>query len=272
MTDHRPGDPSAATRRERAAVDGSAGDADYGAIGRGYARYRQPEPEFATAIAAVLGDATTVLNVGAGAGSYEPTDREVIAVEPSASMRAQRPQHLVTAIDAVAEDLPFPDDHVDAAMSTFSVHQWPDLEAGLGELRRVSRGPVLLLTCDPDRVRDHWLHAYAPAVLETEFRRYPPVQRITDVLGGSSTVQRLPIPFACVDGFSEAYYGRPEKLLDPGARSANSAWSFVSEDEQQALVGRLREALQTGAWDRAHGQLRRQSHFLGSLVLITAYP
>src|SRR5580765_7904763 len=108
--------------------DGSAGDANYGTIGKSYVNYRQPESRIAAFICDALGDARTVLNVGAGAGSYEPVDRDVTAVEPSASMRAQRPAHLSIAIDAVAEDLPFPDKHFDAAMGTFTIHQWPDLK------------------------------------------------------------------------------------------------------------------------------------------------
>ena len=120
-----------------------------GDIGPGYRGYRQPEPEFAAAIERALGDARRVLNVGAGAGSYEPRDRDVTAVEPSATMRAQRPPELSTAVDAVAENLPFDDDAFDAAMATFTVHQWPDLEAGLAEVRRVTVGPIVIMTGDP---------------------------------------------------------------------------------------------------------------------------
>lgn len=134
-------------------MDGSAGDVNYGHIGRDYAVYRQPEPAIAQVIHVALGDASTVLNVGAGAGSYEPTDRDVTAVEPSASMRTQRPGHLVPAVDAVAENLPFADLQFDAAMTTFSVHQWAHLDAGLREIRRVTRGPVLVLSCDPKLVQ-----------------------------------------------------------------------------------------------------------------------
>src|SRR5690606_25405256 len=129
-------------------TDGSAGDADYATIGAGYTDYRRPDPRIADAILAALGDARTVLNVGAGAGSYEPTTLDVTAVEPSASMRAQRPAHLPAAIDATAENLPFADDTFDASMTTFSVHQWTDLRAGLREMRRVTRGPVVILTCE----------------------------------------------------------------------------------------------------------------------------
>src|SRR4051812_41804637 len=127
-------------------ADGSAGDANYGTIGHGYARFRQPDPRIAAYVHAALGAARTVLNVGAGAGSYEPTDRLVTPVEPSAVMRAQRPAHLPPAINAVAEHLPFAAGTFEASMATVTVHQWSDLAAGLAEMRRVTRGPVVILT------------------------------------------------------------------------------------------------------------------------------
>ncbi|MGO2037777.1 MAG: class I SAM-dependent methyltransferase [Brevibacterium sp.] len=197
-------------------TDGSAGDANYGRIGAGYRDYRRPEPEFESAIRRALGDAKSVLNLGAGAGSYEPTDREVTAVEPSATMRSQRPAHLNSAIAASAESLPFDDGSFDAAMTTFSVHQWGDLEAGLAEMRRVSRGPVVIMTCDPTLLDRSWLAEYAPEMIATEARRYPRLDRIRDGLAGDVEVRPLPIPLHCTDGFSEAYFGRPEMLLDPG--------------------------------------------------------
>jgi SAM-dependent methyltransferase len=198
--------------------DGSAGDADYGAIGTSYTHYRRPDPRIAARIGQALGTARTVLNVGAGAGSYEPADRAVTPVEPSASMRAQRPAGLAAAIDATAENLPFPDGAFDAAMTTFSVHQWGDLSAGLRELRRVTRGPVVILTGDPGRLRAFWLNEYAPEVIDTEARRYPSVEALADGLGGTVTTSVVPVPLDCTDGFNEAYYGRPEALLDPAAR------------------------------------------------------
>ncbi|MFF7727080.1 class I SAM-dependent methyltransferase [Streptomyces sp. NPDC008001] len=252
--------------------DGSAGDTDYGAIGAGYSGYRQPDPRIADAVAQALGDVKTVVNVGAGAGSYESAAWEVTAVEPSASMRAQRPAHLPRAVDGLAEDLPFDDDSFDAAMTTFSVHQWSDVEAGLREMRRVARGPVVVLTCDPDRVRDFWLHEYAPAVLDTEARRYPPVPAVAAALGGTVTVRPVPIPADCTDGFNEAYYARPERLLDPGARQACSAWSFVDAALSEQYVRALRRDLASGAWDERHGALREQPFLTGSLVLIRSLP
>lgn len=252
--------------------DGSAGDANYGSIGRDYALYRQPEPAIAEMIEAALGDAQTVLNVGAGAGSYEPVDRDVTAVEPSASMRAQRPQHLVRASDAVAENLPFADRQFDAAMTTFSVHQWADLDAGLLEMRRATRGPVIVLSCAPELVRRFWLNDYAPEVLAAEARRYPPLERIAAVLGGTASITAVPIPLMCRDGFNEAYYGRPERLLDAAARLACSAWSMVPAETSEAYVDHLRRDLADGTWDRKYGALRTQPSYEGSLRLVVSYP
>ncbi len=252
--------------------DGSAGDANYGVIGSGYTRYRQPDPHIAEFIRAALGDARTVLNVGAGAGSYEPVDRQITAVEPSASMRAQRPAHLPAAIDGTAEQLPFADRSFDAAMATFTVHQWSDLRQGLGEMRRVARGPVLVLSCDPDLLERSWLHAYAPEMIAVEARRYPAMDTIAAALGGNVEVKAVPIPLNCVDGFGEAYYGRPERMLDPGARLANSAWSFVDASVGERFVAELGRDLADGSWDRRYGALRTQPFFEGSLRLVIARP
>ena len=152
-------------------ADGSAGDANYGIIGSGYTTYRQPDAAIAEFLGKALGNARSILNVGAGAGSYEPVDRDVTAVEPSASMRAQRPAHLPRAIDGVAEKLPFADRAFDASMATFTVHQWTDLKAGLAEMRRVTRDRVLVLTCDPVELHRCWLAEYAPEMIAVEARR-----------------------------------------------------------------------------------------------------
>jgi SAM-dependent methyltransferase len=253
-------------------ADGSAGDANYATIGEAYTEYRRPDPRIAARIAADLGDARTVLNVGAGAGSYEPADRAVTAVEPSASMRAKRPARLAVAVNATAENLPFDDDAFDAAMTTFSVHQWGDLRAGLRELRRVTRGPVVILTGDPDRLREFWLYEYAPEVIDTEGRRYPAVAALADGLGGAVTVANVPIPLDCTDGFNEAYYGRPEALLDPAARLSCSAWSFTGPEVQDRFARELTRDLADGTWDRRYGQLRTQPAFDGSLILVTSTP
>ncbi|HEY1707347.1 MAG TPA: methyltransferase domain-containing protein [Rhizomicrobium sp.] len=251
-------------------ADGSAGDADYGVIGKGYAHFRRPDARIASAILAVLGDAKTVLNVGAGTGSYEPVDRAITAVEPSAAMRAQRPLHLPRAIDAVAEALPFADKTFDAAMATFSVHQWPDLAKGLREMRRVTRGPVAVMTGDPEALDRFWLADYAPEVIATEARRYPTIAAIATALGGAVETIDVPIPLDCRDGFNEAYYGRPEMLLDPNVRLACSAWSFVAPDAIAHFENDLKRDLDSGAWDARYGHLRTQPTFDGSLRLVVS--
>jgi SAM-dependent methyltransferase len=251
---------------------GRAGDADYGLIGGAYARYRRADPRIARVVHEALGPARTVLNVGAGTGSYEPEDRDVTAIEPSESMRAQRPAHLTPALDATAEDLPFADNTFDAGMAIFSVHQWHDQRAGLGEVRRVVRGPVVILTCDPDLVRRFWLNEYAPEVLDTEARRYPPHDVLAEGLDGPIRQRNVPIPLDCIDGFNEAYYGRPEALLDRDARGSCSAWSFVDQSVHDRFVRDLRRDLDDGTWDRRFGELRRQPSWDGSLAVVVADP
>jgi Methyltransferase domain len=257
---------------ERTGRDGSAGDVDYGEIGSSYSRFRQPDPIIAAQILAALGDAETVLNVGAGAGSYEPTDRKVTAVEPSSSMRAQRPAHLVPAIDAVAEALPFPDKCFDASMASVTVHQWQDLEKGLAEMRRVTCGPIVVFAGDPQLMQDYWLNEYVPEVREIEARRFPSFERIAAALGGQVEVQPVPIPLKCLDGFNEAYYGRPEALLDPEARLACSSWSLVPDAAVRRFVETLSQDLCDGSWDRRYGNLRTQPFWDGPLRLMIARP
>jgi hypothetical protein len=254
-----------ATQRHQ---DGSAGDANYGDIGQSYSRFRRPDPRIANLIEQALGHAQTVLNVGAGAGSYEPTTRVVSAVEPSASMRKQRPAHLPAAIDAIAEKLPFADAAFDASMSTFSVHQWRDLDAGLCEVRRVTKGPVVIMTCEPSELDRFWLNAYCPEVIAVEASRYPPVEKIAEALGEQSEIFPVPIPLDCTDGFNEAYYGRPEMLLEPGARLSCSAWSFVDQPVVRRFERDLGNDISSGAWDERYGPLRTKPFFEGSLKLI----
>jgi len=252
--------------------DGSAGDADYGHIGPGYAAIRQPDPRIEDRVLAALGDAETVLNVGAGAGSYEPRDRLVTAVEPSASMRAERPADRVAAIDATAEALPFADDSFDAAMASVTIHQWPDVERGLREMRRVARGPVVILTFDPVVPEPWWMPAYVPELFEVEARRMPQLDRIATALGGNVEVEIVPVPADCIDGFGQAFFARPERTLDPAVRRAMSAWSFVADDVVARYVRELGDDLASGAWDRKWGRFRELTEFDGGLRLVIARP
>lgn len=240
--------------------DGSAGDADYGAIGTGYARIRQPDPRIAAQFHAALGDARTVLNVGAGAGSYEPLDRVVTAVEPSASMRAQRPAFLTEAIDATAETLPFDDNSFDASMASVTIHQWPNPEAGLAGMRRVTSGPVVILTFEPNPTR-WWYDDYVPELLEVESKRMPAIDRVAAAIGTDVEVQTVMVPNDCTDGFGQAFYGRPERLLDPEVRRAMSAWSFVSDAVVNRFVRDLSADLESGEWDARYGHYRELETF-----------
>ncbi|MFU8875284.1 methyltransferase domain-containing protein [Micromonospora sp. SL4-19] len=249
-----------------------AGDFDYDTHGSGYSGQRRTDPRIAALLHEALGDARTVLNVGAGAGSYEPNDRYVVAVEPSAAMRGQRPTSAVPAIDATAEELPFDDDAFDAAMATVTVHQWSDSTKGLAELRRVSRGPIVVLTLDGDALDLLWLAEYAPELIAAERRRYPAIDAIAAAIGATCDVIPVPIPIDCTDGFTEAFYARPERFLDPGVRAAQSAWGFVEPDAALAAMEQLRSDLESGAWDARYGHLRTQKEFLGSLRLLVGRP
>ncbi len=240
---------------------------DYERHGRTYAQHRRPDPRIAARIHAALGDARTVLNVGAGTGSYEPTDRWVLAVEPSATMRAQRPADAAPVIDARAEALPLDDGAVDAAMACVTIHHWDPSGAGLAELRRVSRGPVVIFTFELDAL-PAWQHEFLREGLVRELPRFPAIDAIASALGGSTRVERIPTPGDCADGFFEAFWRRPEGLLDPAVRSAQSMWALLDPGVEQRMVERLDAALRTGAWDAEHGYLREQDSFDGALRLV----
>jgi SAM-dependent methyltransferase len=251
-----------------AVVTAPAGDVDYARYGTGYAGRRRTDPRIAALVHQALGTATTVLNVGAGAGSYEPEDRRVVAVEPSAAMVAQRPSRLGPAIRAVAGALPLGDDCVDASMAMVTVHQWPEPLAGLAEMRRVTRGPVVVLTFDPDAVADLWLADYAPDLFAVEASRYPTIDAIATALGPGAAVLPVPVPFDCADGFTEAFYGRPEAFLDPDVRRSQSAWTFVDPAVVTGSVAALAADLDSGRWNRRYGGLRAQPWYHGAVRLV----
>jgi SAM-dependent methyltransferase len=226
----------------------------YDTIGRGYATVRRADPRIAARIRAALGDVRTLLNVGAGTGSYEPPDLEVTAVEPSAVMRAQRPAGAVPAIDARAEALPFPDDAFDAAMAILSDHHWEDHDRGLDELRRVTRGPVVLFTWEPRSALDSWVvRDYFPGFVRFSSPGYR-LERTLERLGGGR-IEPVPIPHDCRDGFFHAYWRRPEAYLDEGIRAGISVFSRLDADEVERGVERLRADLESGVWRRRNAAL-----------------
>ncbi|CAN5342072.1 methyltransferase domain-containing protein [soil metagenome] len=252
--------------------DGSAGDADYGRIGSGYAAIRQPDPRIEARVWAALGDAQSVINVGAGAGSYEPRDRDVTPVEPSASMRAERPADRASAIDATADHLPFADDSFDAAMASVTIHQWPDLAAGLREMRRVSRGPVVILTFAPQVPVPWWQPVYVPELFDVEAERMPPLDHVAATLGGNVETHTIPVPADCIDGFGQAFFARPERTLEGDVRRAMSAWSFLDAGVEDRYVAQLGDDLASGVWDERWGRFRELAEFDVGLRLIVARP
>ena len=240
---------------------------DYEQHGRTYARHRRADPRIAARIHEALGDARTVLNVGAGAGSYEPGDRWVLAVEPSATMRAQRPAGAAPAIDARAEALPLDDGAVDAAMACVTIHHWESAEAGLAELRRVARGPVVVFTFELDHL-PAWQLEYLREGVEKERPRFPAIDEVAAALGGRTRVEHIATPGDCTDGFFEAFWRRPEVLLDPEVRRAQSVWALLEPGVEQSIVERLTTALDCGKWDAEHGYLREQQELDGALRLV----
>ena len=240
---------------------------DYEQRGQGYARNRRTDPRIAARIHAALGDARTVLNVGAGAGSYEPGDRWVLAVEPSAAMRAQRPPGAAPALAARAEALPFDDDSFDAAMACVTIHHWEPASKGLAELRRVARGPVVVFTFELDALPD-WQQEFLREGLVIERPRFPGIDDVARWLGGSPRVERIPTPADCMDGFFEAFWNRPEALLDPQIRASQSMWTLLKPGVEERIVERLRAALASGEWDGQHGHLRELDSFDGALRLV----
>jgi len=246
---------------------------NYDQYGQKYSGYRQTDLRIAALVNEALGDAHTILNVGAGAGSYEPPDRYVIAVEPSSVMRAQRiARQKVPAINAKSGALPFDDKAFDASMAMVTVHHWPDIDKGLRELRRVTRNQVVVMTFDPAQLDNFWNAHYFPELIEVEKARYPSIDFIRDSLGGTSRVIPVPIPLDCTDGFQEAYYGRPEAFLEKEVRAAQSAWGFLEPGMEAVLVQRLADDLASGAWDRQYGYYRTEPSFTCALRLVVATP
>jgi SAM-dependent methyltransferase len=242
----------------------------YNRMGRGYSDVRRADPRFEAAIWSALGEARSVLNVGAGTGSYEPPDREVIAVEPSPVMIAQRPPGAAPAIQGVAEALPLEDESVDATMGVFTMQHWNDVERGLAEVRRVTRNRVVFLTLDLDVTAEMWLcRDYLPEIMENDRKMFPSIARLEATFPGFE-VEQLPVPADCSDGFCVALWSRPEAHLDPLVRRASSVWHLLPAEVVDRGLDRLRRDLESGAWDRRYGELRQQDSLDVGLRLVTA--
>lgn len=227
----------------------------YDTISATYTSTRREDPRVAARVWAGLGDARTVLNVGAGTGNYEPLDRSVVAVEPSEAMIAKRSPSRACVVQAVAEDLPFADDAFDAAMATLTLHHWSDVRRGLDEMRRVSARQVILLF-DPQYTARFWAVGYWPKSLSVPSEQDPPtpddVATVLDVVD----VQPVPVPRDCTDGFGAAFWSRPEAYLDPDVQQGMSWLAQLPPDELAAGSARLEADLRSGEWERRHGHLR----------------
>ena len=233
----------------------------YDIIGLNYANLRRPDRRIAHKIQAALGEAETVLNVGAGAGSYEPSDRRVTAVEPSMEMIEQRPVSKATIIQASAENLPFEDDSFDAAMAVLTIHHWSDQTKGVAEMRRVTRGKIVFLTYDP-MFRGFWLADYFPELITLDEGQMPDMADFENWLGPVS-VSAVPIPHDCTDGFLAGYWRRPAAYLDDRVRAAMS--SFWALGDVSDGLARLEGDLKSGEWER------RYSHLLDREALDCGY-
>jgi SAM-dependent methyltransferase len=242
---------------------------DYDQIGRGYSVSRRADPRIARMIVSALGDARTVVNVGAGAGSYEPEHLSVIAVEPSAEMIRQRRAHAAPVVRARAENLPFADGAFDAALAILTIHHWRDLRGGLAELRRVARRRVVTLTWDLDCGDSFWLIAhYLPEIADLDRQRVPTIAEIARHLG-ETRVLTVPVPNDCQDGFLGAFWQHPEAYLDPNVRRGMSAFAMLPADKVQRGLNRLADDLRSGRWEERFGGLRNQdSADLGYRLLI----
>ncbi|MGW1980169.1 class I SAM-dependent methyltransferase [Streptomyces sp. NPDC001889] len=235
-------------------MDAAAGrtPAVYDRIGTGYSDIRVPDPRLHALISRALEGARTIVNVGAGAGSYEPEHAKITAVDPSQVMLDQHPA--AGKVRAGAEALPFPDGSFDAAMAVLTVQHWPDPHRGLGELRRVARRQVVF-TWDPGHPQELWLiEEYLPEIRDMDHARFTPVAEVADALG-AHTVLPFPIPRDFTDGFQSAHWQRPERYLDPAVRQASSTFAQLPPSVVEPAIERLRADLDSGLWHRRHADL-----------------
>ncbi len=226
----------------------------YDQLGLTYRNHRRPDPRLERVIHDALDGAQHVVNVGAGTGSYEPTDRAVVAVEPSPVMASQRPSAAAPCVRARAEQLPFPDSSFDAAMALLTIHHWADPDAGMAELRRVAPGRQVVVTWDLDVNNSHWLVAeYLPGVVALSDQQSTVTDAVRELDGAESCP--LMIPADCTDGFFGAYWHRPEAYLDPSVRDGISTFAMLDAEEVTDGLARLAADLESGAWHRRHAEL-----------------
>jgi Methyltransferase domain len=245
--------------------------ASYDRIGTTYATTRRPDPRIRAAIWSALGDAQTVVNVGAGSGSYEPP-QTVLAVEPSAVMIAQRPPEAAPAVQASAEAIPLADDAVDAALAALTNHHWLDQERGFAEMRRVARR-VVVLTWDPAFAEAFWLvRDYVPASAAYDRGRFLTLERVCELAGPGATVTAVPVPHDCEDGFFGAFWRSPEAYLDPRVRAGMSNLAHFGARYDPAFE-RLRSDIENGAWRRRNHDLLELSELdLGYRLVVAERP
>lgn len=240
----------------------------YDEIGMNYARFRRPDPRIERAIHAALGDTRRVVNVGAGAGSYEPLDRAVVAVEPSQRMIRQRPRSTAPCVRGDAEALPFEDGEFDAGMALLTVHHWTDPETGLSELRRVANG-IVIFTFEPPIHNSFWLFRdYVPAITMLQSTAgVMGVDAIAEIID-ADRIEPVLIPHDCVDGFGCAYWRRPHAYLDPEVRGCISGFGLLDPDDVTPGIERLRSDLETERWLDRYGDLLDLDQYDGGLRLI----
>ena len=217
-----------------------------------YSDLRRPDPRIADAIAFALGDARSILNVGAGAGAYEPEGRDITALEPSVEMSRQRKNLVAKVVQGQAEHLPFEPASFDASMAVLTVHHWSDQERGIREMRRVTKGRIVILTFDPD-VEWFWLADYFPKLAELDNQQMPRISSYRDWLGAVD-VSVVTVPHDCVDGFLAAYWHRPYAYLDQRVRDAMSSFRAIGDVSDG--LDRLADDLRSGRWHRHYRHLR----------------
>jgi SAM-dependent methyltransferase len=242
----------------------------YDAIGIGYPERRRPDPRLAAAVTRALNDAETVVNVGAGAGSYEPSDRSVVAVEPAMTMIRQRRAGSAPVVQASATELPFRDGGFAAALAILTVHHWPERARGLDELARVGRQRVVVVTWDPSSSGFWLVDEYFPEIVALDRRIFPTIEDFGRAFGRVE-VQRFLIPHDCVDGFMGAYWRRPHAYLDPSVRAAISTFAKAEPSRLESGLERLRRDLADGTWERRHAHLYARAELdLGYRIVIAA--